>query len=237
MKTIGLVGGMTWHSTLEYYRRINQEVAARLGPPHSARLLLWSVDFAEHLEGHERRGWDGVLEEIVEIGRRLRRAGADLLVLGANTVHRVADEVAVLVGLPVVHIADATGEAVRAAGLTKVGLLGTRHTMGDGFYQRRLERSFGVEIVTPAEPDFSALDRMIYHDLASGRFDDELRSRCRAMMDRLHRGGAEGVILACTELPILMAGADSPCPLFDTLDLHVAAAVDLALQSPGSVSQ
>lgn len=229
MKTIGLIGGMTWHSTHAYYRRINELVASRLGSTHSARVVMWSVDFAEHVAAHEKRGWDGVLEELVDLGRRLRAAGAELLVLGANTVHRVADDVAERAGLPVVHIADAVGTAVRAAGLTRVGLLGTRHTMGDGFYQRRLQEGFGIEVLTPGEPDFTDLDRMIYHDLAAGRFTDELRTRCAAMMDDLHEAGAEGVILGCTELPVLMAGVELPYPVFDTLECHAAAAVEQAL--------
>ncbi len=230
MKTIGIVGGVTWHSTADYYRVINQEVAARLGGGHSARIALWSVDFAEHHEIQERDGWAAVARELADAGARLKAAGADFLVLAANTVHKVADEVEAAVGLPILHVTEATAAALGARGVRTVGLLGTRHTLTGDFWVRRLEERHGIRVLVPDADGIVAVDRIIYDELALGRVTESARSTCIAAMDRLLARGAEGVVLGCTELPILIRPQDTPALLFDTVAIHARAAVDRALE-------
>lgn len=229
MKTIGIVGGFTWLATLEYYRLINAGTAARLGGRHSARIVLESVDFEAHLRLHDREGWDGVAVEIAAIGRRLRDAGADFLLLTANTLHKVADPVEAAVGLPVLHIADATAAAVKARGLRRIGLLGTRWTMSEEFWRGRLAERHGIEVLIPEPPLAQAVDRLIYDELAAGRFEAPGKKLCLDAVAQLTAAGAEGIALGCTELPLLIKPEDTPAPLFDTLELHARAAVDLAL--------
>lgn len=229
MKTIGIVGGTTWHSSVEYYRRINEETASRLGGQNSAKIILWSVNFAEHLMIHNQGGWEAVLNEVVTIGRRLKAANADVLLLGANTLHKIAPDVARDVGLPLLHIADVTGEAILKAGLKKVGLLGTRFTMGEDFYRTRLADRFDLEVVVPHGKDFETIDTLIYEDLSRGNYSQAVRQKCLGVMQNLENTGVEGIILGCTELPKLVGGAYKSLPVFDTLDLHARAAVDAAL--------
>lgn len=162
MLTIGLIGGMSWTSTVEYYRIINRTVHDRLGGDNSARLILHSVNFAEHLAVHERGGWDGVAREMIEIAARLETAGADFLLLGANTAHRVADAVEAEVDLPILHVADCTAEAVRSKGFRRIGLLGTRFTMNEDFYRRRLHERHGLEVVVPDPDDAARVDSIIF---------------------------------------------------------------------------
>ena len=228
MKTIGLIGGVTWLSTIEYYREINRLVAERLGGCHSARMVIHSVDFAEHLAIQER-GWPGVADELADAARGLVAAGADFLVIAANTLHRVADEVEAAAGRPVLHIADATARAIHARGQKTVGLLGTRFTMGEAFYRRRLSERHGIRVLVPAPEDCRTIDAIIYDELAHGRFENPARDACVSVIDRLTAAGAEGVILGCTELPLLVRPADTPAVLFDTLTIHTAAAADRAL--------
>jgi aspartate racemase len=229
MKTIGLVGGMSWTSTELYYRALNEMVHARLGGKHSARLVLWSVDFAEHLALHDSGGWDAVAEETVDIGRRLRAAGADFLMLGVNTLHVVAEQVEAGVDLPLLHIADPTGAAARGDGLRSVGLLGTRYTMGEAFYRDRLAERHGLEVVVPEGDDFVAVDKMIFDELVVDRYTESSRRTCLEIIGRMVAAGAEGVILGCTELPRLLENAALDVPAYDTLRLHTAAAVQMAL--------
>ena len=229
MKTAGIIGGMSWTSSLEYYRLMNRLVQERLGGSHSAKLILWSVDFDEHLSIHERGGWDAVAQEAIDIARKLEAAGADFLLMAVNTLHRIADRVETAVDLPLLHIADATGAAVAAAGLHTVGLLGTRHTMNEDFYRDRLRERHGLETVLPAADDRTEIDRIIFADLVVDRYTDAARRACLAVVDKLAAAGAEGVILGCTELPKLVTGARTSLPIFDTLAIHARAAVDYAL--------
>jgi aspartate racemase len=229
MKTIGLIGGMSWSSTAVYYRVLNELVHAELGGRHSARLVLWSVDFAEHLELHDEGGWEAVAEETVDIGFRLRAAGADFLILCVNTLHKVADLVEERVGLPLLHIADATGVAIKKAGLKQVGLLGTRYTMGESFYRDRLAINHGIEVIIPEPGDFQTIDTIIFDELVVDRYEDSSRQVCLDVIDRMVAAGAEGVILGCTELPQLIGEAPLSVPTFDTLRLHAEAAVAEAL--------
>lgn len=229
MKTIGLIGGMSWESTTLYYRAINRAVAARLGGLHSARLLLYSVDFAE-IEGMQRRGaWDEAGARLAEISRALERGGADFLVLCANTMHEVADTITEAVRIPLLHIADATADALVAANVRRVGLLGTRFTMERDFYRRRLEAR-GLTVVVPAEADREVVHRVIYDELCRGEVRDASRDAYRRVIDALVADGAEGIALACTEIGMLIGPSDAAVPIFDTGEIHAQAATDYALR-------
>lgn len=229
MKTIGLLGGMSWESSAEYYRLINQGVRARLGGLHSAQILLWSFDFAE-VEALQHAGdWDGATALLVAAARRLERGGADLVLICTNTMHRMADAVQAAVALPLLHIADPTAARVVAAGVRRVGLLGTAFTMEGEFYKGRLRDRFGLDVMVPGEADRALVHRVIYEELVQGRVDPASREAFRAVIARLVAAGAEAVILGCTEIMLLVGPADSAVPLFDTTAIHAEAAVDAAL--------
>ena len=228
MKTIGLIGGMSWESTAVYYSLINREVQKRLGGVHSARIVMVSVDFAD-LEELQRAGrWDEATKLMVDAGRTLARAGAELLLICTNTMHRMADEVEQGAGIPLLHICDPAARKAKAAGLSRVALLGTAYTMEQSFYKDRL-RSHGLDVMVPGEADRAAVHRVIYEELVCGRIEPASRKSCREIIARLAARGAEGVVLGCTELPLLIKPEDSAIPLFDTTELHALAAVDLAL--------
>jgi aspartate racemase len=229
MKTIGLIGGMSWESTALYYRAINRAVAARLGGLHSARLLLYSVDFAEIADMQRRGAWDEAGARLAEVAGALERGGADFLVLCANTMHEVADAITDAVRIPLLHIADATADALVAATVRRVGLLGTRFTMERDFYRHRLE-SRGLTVVVPSEGDREIVHRVIYDELCRGEVRDASRVAYRGVIERLVRDGAEGIALACTEIGVLIGASDSPVPIFDTGELHAQAATDYALR-------
>lgn len=229
MRTLGLIGGMTWHSTVDYYRLINAGVQERLGGSHSADLLLLSVDF-EPVEDMQGRGdWVALGRLMAGAARRLETAGAEALVICANTMHRLADDIAGAVKIPLLHIADATAGAIKKKGLATVGLLGTRYTMELDFYRGRLEKAHGLKVIIPEEPGRTAVHDIIYRELAYGTIREESRQAYVAVIEDLKRRGAEGVILGCTEIPLLIRAADSPIPVFDTTALHAAAAVEFAL--------
>ena len=230
MKTIGLLGGMSWESTQTYYRLINEGVRDRLGGLHSAPLVLYSVDFQEIEELQHRGDWEETARILGEAGRRLHDAGADFLVLCTNTMHRVADEIQERAGIPLLHLADATGEAVRAVGLRRVGLLGTRFTMEQEFYRGRLADGFGLDVLVPEEDDRKEVHRVIYDELCRGVIRESSRQRFAQVIRDLVERGAEGVILGCTEIPLLVRPEDSPVPLFDTTAIHAEAAVERALR-------
>ncbi|MEI7037858.1 aspartate/glutamate racemase family protein [Fulvimonas yonginensis] len=228
MKTIGLIGGMSWESTVPYYRLINESVRARLGGLHSAKLLLHSVDFHE-IEAMQRHGeWEAAGARLAEAARGLEAAGAEVLLIGANTMHRVAPAVEAAVRIPLLHVADATAQAIAAAGLRRVGLLGTRFTMEQAFYRQRL-RAHGLDVRVPDEGDRAQVHRIIYEELCVGRMLPRSRECFRAVMARLVERGAEGIVLGCTEIGLLVDAADAPVPLFDTTRLHAEAAVAWAL--------
>ena len=229
MRTLGLIGGMTWHSTVDYYRLINEGVHQRLGRSHSAEMVLLSVDFEPVEVLQESGDWAGMGRLMAAAARRLETAGAEGLVICANTMHRLADDVTAAVRIPLLHIADATAAAVKKAGLRTVGLLGTRYTMELDFYRGRLESQHGLRVIVPDEPDRTTVHEVIYRELAQGLVREESRRAYTATIDGLRRRGAEGVILGCTEIPLLVRPQDSPLPVFDTTALHAAAAVDFAL--------
>lgn len=229
MRTLGLIGGMTWHSTVDYYRLINAGVQERLGGSHSADLLLLSIDF-EPVEDMQNRGdWAGMGKLMGEWARRLEAAGAEGLVICTNTMHRLADSAAGAVSIPLIHIADATAGAITRKGLATVGLLGTRYTMELDFYRGRLEKAHGLKVLIPEEPGRTSVHDIIYRELTYGNIREESRRAYAAVIRELERRGAQGVILGCTEIPLLIKAADSPIPVFDTTALHAAAAVDFAL--------
>ena len=229
MKTIGILGGMSWESSIEYYRIINEEVNHRLGGVHSAKILMYSVDFAE-IEALQHAGrWDEATAFMVDAAQRIERGGADFLVIATNTMHKMAEEVAAAIGIPLLHIADATAERIKAQGLRKVGLLGTRFTMEEDFYRGRLERKHGLTVLIPDKADRDEVHRVIYEELVMGRIVPASRQRYIAIMERLIDQGAEGIILGCTEIGLLVKDGDVPVPLFDTTRIHAEAAVDWAL--------
>lgn len=229
MRTIGLIGGMSWESTLEYYRLINRGVRDRLGPLHSARLLLDSLDFSVIAACQRAGEWDRAGELLADSARRLQAGGAECILIGANTMHRVADAVAAATPLPLIHIVDATGRAIRARGLDTVLLLGTAFTMEQPFFRERIARDYGIRCLLPEAAERQELHRIIFEELCAGRFDAAARRFLEHLIADGAQAGAQSVILGCTELGLLLGDAPVPVPAFDTAALHAAAAVAFAL--------
>lgn len=229
MQTIGLIGGMSWESTLPYYRQINEAVRERLGGLHSARLLLYSVDFHEIERLQHRGDWAAAGALLANTAQALQRAGADFLVLATNTMHKVADAIEGAVDIPLLHIADPTAAAIRAAGLQRVGLLGTRFTMEQPFYRERLEQRHGIEVLVPEADQRERVHRVIYDELCLGQVREESRQAYRQVIANLVERGAQAVILGCTEISLLVGAEDASVALFDTTRLHALAAAEKAL--------
>ncbi|WP_133477727.1 aspartate/glutamate racemase family protein [Cognatilysobacter segetis] len=228
MRTVGLIGGMSWESTLPYYRLVNERVRERLGGLHSSKLVLHSVDFAE-LEAMQRTGdWEAADALMVDAARRLQAAGAGALAICANTMHRSVPAIEAAVALPVLHIADATARAIREAGLSRVALLGTRFTMEGPFVSERL-RAAGLDVIVPGDDERADVHRIIYDELCRGRIVDASRERYRAVMAALAARGAQGIVLGCTEIGLLVGADDAPVPLFDTTAIHARAIADWQL--------
>ncbi|MEF2144146.1 MAG: aspartate/glutamate racemase family protein [Desulfovibrionaceae bacterium] len=228
MKTIGLLGGMSWESTAEYYRILNQEAARRCGGLSSARIVLHSVDFAEVEALLSAGEWGAIAAHLGWLGRGLRRAGADFLLICTNTMHKVADEISMAAELPVLHIGDATAEAVLRAGLRKVGLLGTRPTMEQDFMTGRLA-AHGIEVLVPGAKDRDMVHKTIFEELCRGQFLEKTRANYLRVMQQMAEAGAEGIVLGCAEIPLLVRSEDAPLPLFDTTRIHALVAVEMAL--------
>ena len=230
-QVIGLIGGMSWESSAEYYRIINQAVRVRLGGVRSARVLLWSFDFGE-IEALQHAGrWDEAEALMVDAARRLERGGADFTLICTNTMHRMADAVQAAIGIPLLHIADPTAVRVRAAGLSRVGLLGTAFTMEQDFYKGRLADRHGLDVLVPGDEDRALVHQVIYDELVQGCVAQTSRDAYRGVIARLVERGAEAVILGCTEIMLLVQPEDSSVPLFDTTAIHAEAAVERALTS------
>ena len=228
MKTLGLIGGMSWESTLSYYRIVNQHVRQRLGGLHSAKLVLHSVDFAG-IEALQQAGdWDAAGAQLADAARGLRLAGAEAIVVCTNTMHLVAPAIEAAVDIPLLHIADATAQRIRDAGLARVALLGTRFTMEQAFYRERIEAA-GIAVLTPDAMQRERVHRVIYDELCVGRIVDTSRDSYRAIIAGLVARGAQGVILGCTEIGLLVGEGDATVPLFDTARIHAEAAADWAL--------
>ncbi len=236
MKLIGLIGGMSWQSSAEYYRLINELVWQARGHQYSARLVLYSVDFQPIEEAQREGRWDQAATMLSDAAAALKRAGADFIVLCTNTMHKVADTIERHGGLPLIHIADTTADAIKQNRLTRVGLLGTRFTMDDGFYAERLQSRYGLEVVLPVEQDRGQVHQIIYDELCHGQINEASRMVFQRIIGSLIDRGAEGVILGCTEIPLLVKPEDATVPLFDTTRIHAEAAVARALddgESPG----
>ena len=229
MKTIGLIGGMSWESTIPYYRIINETVKQRLGGLHSARIVMVSVDFHE-IEILQREGrWDAAGALLAQAARSIEGAGADFLVLATNTMHKVADTITAAVTIPLLHIADPTADAIKAGGISTVGLIGTRFTMEQAFYRDRLESRHGIRVLVPDAADRDLVHQVIYDELCLGVIKPASREAYRAVMQRLVDQGAQALVLGCTEISLLVGPGDASVPLFDTTALHAVAAAAAAL--------
>jgi aspartate racemase len=229
MKTIGMIGGMSWESTLDYYRYLNEGVKEKLGGMHSARCLIYSLDF-EEMERYQRTGqWDLAADMMVDAAQRLERGGADFLIICTNTMHKSAPEVEAAVGIPLLHIVDATAKAIRAAGVRRVGLLGTRFTMEESFYKGRLQEHFGLDVLVPNAEERSLVHDVIYGELCLGKIENQSKLRYLDIIRSLIGQGAEGIILGCTEIGMLIKAEDCSVPLFDTTQIHARTALEFAL--------
>ncbi|NUX56867.1 aspartate/glutamate racemase family protein [Paraburkholderia youngii] len=229
MKTIGVIGGMSWESSSEYYRLLNRHAKVRLGGHHNARSLLLTVDFAS-IEANQRAGdWQALGEQMADAARQLERGGADLVILATNTMHRVYESIERAITVPFLHIADPTGAALRAAGIERVGLLGTRYTMEQTFYTGRLRERYGLDTLVPDDDERADVHRIIYDELCHGNVDDASRKVYQRVIEHLAARGAQAVILGCTEITLLIKPEDSVLPVFDTTALHAQAAVEWAI--------
>jgi aspartate racemase len=229
MKTIGLLGGMSWESTQTYYRLINEGVKARLGGLHSAKLVLFSVDFAEIEELQHKGDWPATADILSGAALSLQKAGADFLVIGTNTMHKVAPEIEQAIEIPLLHIADATAKVLIQDGITRVGLLGTRFTMEQAFYRDRLEQA-GIEVIIPEEAQRNEVHRVIYEELCQGMINPASRQAYLDITTSLSKRSAQAIILGCTEIGLLIRQSDTPIPLYDTTEIHAAQAVERALK-------
>ncbi len=231
MKTIGLIGGMSWESTQEYYRFLNEGVKEELGGLNSAKILLYSFNFQEIEELQHRGEWDTLTHEMVEAARKLQQGGADLIAICTNTMHRMAPEMERVLDIPLLHIADAAGREIERRGLKRVALLGTNFTMTEDFYRGRLLEKFGIEVVVPEEAEREVVHNIIYDELCRGIIREESRRAYVEIVEGLKAKGAKGVILGCTEIPLLIGDGDVSIPVFDTTKIHSAALVAEAIKS------
>lgn len=233
LKTLGLMGGMSWESTVPYYRQINETVKAHLGGLHSARIILYSINFAEveHLQASGQ--WQAAGALLADVAQKLEGAGADALVLCTNTMHKVADAITEAVNIPLLHIADPTALAIRQAGYTSVGLLGTNFTMEQDFYRSRLEQNHGLTVLTPPKADRDRVHQIIYQELCLGQVQDSSRQAYLRVIADLGARGAQAIILGCTEIAMLIQPENCPLPLFDTTTLHARSAALWALSASG----
>jgi len=229
LKIIGLIGGMSWESTVPYYRQINETVKQQLGGLHSAKIILYSVDFHEIERLQQAGDWQAAGAMLADAARALERAGADFLVLCTNTMHKVASEIEAAVRIPLFHIADPTAQAITQAGFTKVGLLGTRFTMEQDFYKQRLHARYGLQVVIPAPAERDLVHRIIYEELCLGKVREPSHIEYRRVMAQLIAQGAQAIILGCTEISLLVGQQDAPVPLFDTTAIHARQAALQAL--------
>jgi aspartate racemase len=230
MKTIGLVGGLSWESSKEYYRIINETVNERLRGLHSAKCMMYSLDFAEIREIQQTKGWDEVTKILIDAAQRLEAAGADIVLICANTMHKFVPEIQRRIHVPILHIADATAEKVLGKGLKKVGLLGTKMTMEEDFYKGRIRERFGIDVLVPDKDERDFIERVIFDELCVGKMNTSSKRRFKEIVGKLVENGAEGVILGCTEIPLLIKQEDVNVPVFDTTEIHAKAAVEFALK-------
>ncbi len=229
MKMIGLIGGMSWESSQHYYRIINEQAMERQGRPHSAKSLMWSMDFGE-IEALQHAGkWDELTDKMTEAAGKLELAGADFIVICTNTMHRMAEQIEQTISVPLLHIADATAIKIQQAGIKKIGLLGTAFTMEQDFYKGRLTEKFGLDVIIPDTADRKIVHDIIYQELVSGIINEASREQYKTIIRKMINKGAEGIILGCTEIMLLISQNDCAVPVFDTTEIHALAAVDYAL--------
>lgn len=229
MKTIGIVGGISWLSTIEYYKFVNQIVNERLGGVNAARVIIYSVNFADIKKLTEADDWDGLTIMISEAAKQLEKAGADCLLVGANTMHKIADRIQAAVNIPLIHVAVVTAEAIKKKDLQTVALLGTKYVMQQDFYRDKLSEQ-GIDTIIPGQEDIDYINNAIYTEFGKGVFLPETKARFLQIIDTLIGKGAEGVIFGCTEIPILIQADECPIPVFDTTFIHSLAAVDFVMQ-------
>ncbi len=230
MKVIGLIGGMSWESSAEYYKILNETVKEKLGGLHSAKCIMYSVDFEEIEQLQHAGKWEEATAYMVDAAQRVEEAGADFVLICTNTMHKMADDVQSAIDIPLLHIADATAEKIKEQGLNTVGLLGTRFTMEEDFYKGRLKEKFGLDVVIPEDDERTTVHDIIYNELCLGKIRESSREKMKKSIEHLISKGAEGVVLGCTEIPLLIKQKDAVVPLFDTTLIHAQAAVDRALQ-------
>ena len=230
MKTIGMIGGMSWESSLEYYRIMNQAVKEKLGGFHSAQCILYSVDFDDVEKLQHQGDWESLTRLMIEAAQRVKKAGADFLVICTNTMHKMADEVQRAIQIPLLHIADVTAGAVKANRQSRVGLLGTKFTMEQDFYKGRLKEMHGLDVLIPEDKERQVIHDILYNELCLGEIKELSREKFQSIIQNLVKRGAQGVILGCTEIPLIVRQEDYEIPLYDTTALHAQAAVDFALQ-------
>ncbi len=229
MKTIGLLGGMSWESTASYYKAVNEEVKARLGGLHSAKISMHSVDFHEIEQLQHQGKWDQTAEILSQAAISIEKAGADFILICTNTMHKVAPQIEQQLSIPLLHIADATAEELKKDGITTVGLLGTRFTMEQDFYKGRLTDNHGIEVMVPDEHEQSVVHDVIYKELCLGEINPSSRSAYLAIIEKLHNQGAQAIILGCTEIALLVRPSDTNVPLYDTAQIHAVKGVEWAL--------
>ncbi len=229
MKTIGLIGGTTWESTLEYYRIINEAVKLKLGDLYSAKLLLYSFNFAELLKLQKHSGWESISEKFIEAAETLQTAGAEIILICANTMHKVYDSVKEKIPTPILHITDVTAKEILKTDIRKVGLLGTKYTMEEDFYKDRLQ-NFNIDSIIPDKNERELINKIIYNELCKGIFSIKSKKVFIEIINNLHNRGADGIILGCTEIPLLIKAQDVKIPVFNTTLIHAAAAVNYALK-------
>jgi len=231
LKTIGLIGGMSWESSLEYYRIINETIKLKLGGLHSAKCLMYSVDFEEIKELQHQEKWEELTDIMVTSAERLKSGGADFIVICTNTMHKMASDIENRVGIEVLHIAEATGEEIIGKRIKKVGLLGTKFTMEQDFYKKVLKEKFNIEVLIPEENEREIIHNVIYNELCNGIINEGSKEKFKKIIDNLALKGAEGVVLGCTEIPLLIKQEDVNIPVFDTTTIHAIAAVEFSLSN------
>ncbi|WP_457918826.1 aspartate/glutamate racemase family protein [Candidatus Lokiarchaeum ossiferum] len=230
MKTIGLIGGMSWESSIEYYRILNEQIKEKLGGLHSAQCILSSVDFGPIEKWMRNEEWDKITDHLCEVAINLEKAGANLIIICTNTMHKLLDAIQLKIQIPIYHIADAAADKIKELGLTKVGLLGTRFTMEGDFYKKRLLDQHHIEVIVPNPDERREVDHIIFEELVLGKITDPAREVYKQVIRKLQKKGAQGIILGCTEIPLLIKPQDSPIPVFDTTQLHAEFAVKKALE-------
>ena len=230
MKTIGLIGGMSWESSSEYYRIINETIKEKLGGLHSAKCILYSVDFEDIANLQHQGRWEELTKLMIDFAQKLERAGADLIVICTNTMHKMAEEIQNNINIPILHIADVTAEKIIEKGLSKLGLLGTGFTMEEDFYKKRLKERYNLDVIIPSDNDRKIIDNIIYNELCLGVKKESSKEKFKEVIKKLISDGADGLILGCTEIPLLISQKDAEAPLFDTTTIHSKAAVEFALK-------